>query len=150
MSLSNEDGSLSGLYFGFGSEFDVIYELGTGRPVYYRDGDTYYRYSDGNHVYYAVTDASGRHLYRYDRGPSLHCPSLETLAAELFPELKDQIGNDQWRSQDGNQGPRTSSEWSQTLDVIRQNLRNRSQPRSKLHSMSWWRRIRNWWKATVR
>jgi hypothetical protein len=35
-------------------------------PLFYCHEDTYYRYSDGAHVFYIVDDSNGRHLYRYD------------------------------------------------------------------------------------
>jgi hypothetical protein len=73
--ICNEDGSHSGLYFGCDTgEFEIIYRLGDGCPMFYRDDEVYYRYSDGMHVFYVVEDEDGKHLFRFDKGPSLHCP----------------------------------------------------------------------------
>jgi hypothetical protein len=55
--ICNEDGSHSGLYFGSDTdEWEIIYRLGDGRPMFYRDDEAYYRYSDGMHIFYVVED----------------------------------------------------------------------------------------------
>jgi hypothetical protein len=72
----------------------AIYELGTGRPVLYRDGDVFFRYSDGSPVLYAARDAEDKErLYAFAGGPPLNFVSeqdVSELTEQLFPELSRQ------------------------------------------------------------
>jgi hypothetical protein len=138
--LVGADGKGSGLYHGDDPDVAVIYELGTGRPMYYRDllyhagrgdAEVYYRYGDGKPVFYVVKDESGKHFHRFDRGPPLRLGSIDDVVAEIFPEL-----GDAWRNPDGGQQQhqQASFPWLEQIQRDARSLPQRSQPKSRVFS----------------